>query len=399
MTKPLALALACILAAAAGAGCRSKSPAEEPRRSEADREQPPSAKASTATSLEVDREMLRDLRITTTKAESRTGGEAVNLLGELRVDESRYAEIGSPIAARAVRLLASAGDRVTAGQGLVELQSPELGKAWADLAMATSRAELARRVFARKRDLAAERIVPEREVQEAESQVAVAEAEVQSARSSLRALGATADESANDASRFTLRTPIAGRVIERTVVVGQMVDPVKPLFEVADLGHLWLVVHAFERDAVRVQVGAPARITLPAIPGRTFIGTVALVGRRVETDSRTVPVRLDLPTPDQTLRPGMSATAAIVLTETGGRIVAVPVAALQRVQDRWVVFIPKGESTFEIRSVGRGRDLNGEVEILTGVRAGETIVVDGSFLLKAEAEKARGDAEHGEHER
>ena len=77
--------------------------------------------------VEIDAEMLRDLRITTTKAESRTGGEAVNLQGELRIDESRYAQVGTPIAARALRVLAAPGDSVRAGQVLVELQSPESG--------------------------------------------------------------------------------------------------------------------------------------------------------------------------------------------------------------------------------------------------------------------------------
>lgn len=133
------------------------------------------------------------------------------------------------------------------------------------------------------------------------------------------------------------------------------------------------------------------------MPGRTFNGTVTLVGRRVEADSRTVPVRLELSNPDQTLRPGMSARAAIELSEAGGQIRAVPVAALQRVQDQWVVFIPQTEGRFEIRTVGRGRDLGGEVEILTGVRPDDVVVVEGSFLLKAEADKARGEGEHERH--
>lgn len=382
----------------AGAGCRSK-----PQSTESDSPQPQTkktepAKEATASTVEIDAEMLRDLRITTTKAEARAGGEAVSLLGELRVDEGRYAEVGSPVTARAMRLLVAAGDAVRTGQALAELQSTELGKARAELAMATSRAELAKRALARKRDLADERIVPEREVQEAESQASVAEAEVQAARGTLQALGAV-DQAGPDPSRFILRTPLSGTVIERTIAVGQMVDPARPLFEIADLSRVWLIVQAFERDAVRVKIGAPARITLPATPGRTFVGTVKLVGRRVDVESRTVPVRLELPNPDQTLRPGMSATAAIVLAETGDRIIAVPVAALQRLQDRWVLFIPKSDRAFEIRTVGRGRDLNGEVEVLTGLRAGETVVVEGSFLLKAEADKARGEGEHEGHER
>jgi cobalt-zinc-cadmium efflux system membrane fusion protein len=74
------------------------------------------------------------------------------------------------------------------------------------------------------------------------------------------------------------------------------------------------------------------------------------------------------------------------------------VAAVQRLDDNWVVFVPRPEAhSFDIRPVGRGRDLGGEVEILSNLKAGETVVVDGAFLLKAEAEKSRGMGEHHEH--
>jgi cobalt-zinc-cadmium efflux system membrane fusion protein len=81
----------------------------------------------------------------------------------------------------------------------------------------------------------------------------------------------------------------------------------------------------------------------------------------------------------------------------GAPVIAVPVAALQRLDDKWSVFVPRGHGLFEVRPVGRGRDLGGEVEIVSGLQAGETVVVEGAFLLKAEAEKARGQGEEHEH--
>jgi len=70
---------------------------------------------------------------------------------------------------------------------------------------------------------------------------------------------------------------------------------------------------------------------------------------------------------------------------------------MQRIADDWVAFIPRSPDTFEIRHVGRGRDLGSEIEVLSGLKTGETVVVDGSFLLKAEADKARGEGEEHEH--
>ncbi len=93
----------------------------------------------------------------------------------------------------------------------------------------------------------------------------------------------------------------------------------------------------------------------------------------------------------------MSASAWVPLGDAGSPVVAVPSTSLQRLQEGWCVFVPRDERTFEMRTVGRGRDLGGEVEVVSGLRPGETIVVEGAFLLKAEAEKARGAGEHHEH--
>lgn len=345
--------------------------------------------------LEVEETMLRDLRLTTTKVEQRPGGEGVNVIGELQADQARYAEVGTPVTARVGRLVAAAGQPVRAGQVLAEATSVELGRARADYDTAQARVSVARAALERKRALA-DRIVPRREVEEAQGDLAAAQAEVRAAAAALQALGAS-PSSGRDTSRLPLVAPIGGTVIERNVVVGQMIDPEHVAFRIGDLGTMWLVAHVFERDAVRVAVGTPARVTLAAFPGQPFTGRVTYVGRQVEAESRTIPVRVELPNPQGLLRPGMSANAFLQVSTAGQNVVTVPVAALQRVRDQWVVFVPKSARTFEIRNVGRGRDLQGEVEVLTGLQPGETVVVDGAFLLKAEAEKAEGGGDHHDH--
>ena len=346
--------------------------------------------------VQVSEEMLRDLRITTSKVELHRGGEASSLLGELGVNLNAYAEVSAPLPARVVSLQAIEGQRVRVGEPLAILESGELAKARGDLATAEARRDLAQRALDRKRGLNAEKIVPTREVQEAESETIAAEAQVRSARAALQTLGASDQASAGASpSTLVLRSPVTGVVLERTLALGQTADPSKPLFRIGDLSTLWLTVHAFERDAVRLTTGAPARITFAALPDRMFQGKVALIGQSVDADSRTVSVRIDLPNRDGLLRPGMSGTAWLPVGAQG-TLLAVPAAAVQRVRDRWCVFIPQDNRTFEIRPVGRGRDIAGEVEILSGVRAGEPIVVDGAFLLKAETERSAAEGEHGE---
>ncbi len=381
-------------------GCGRQEPAEEEEHTEAEPHSSHEAVSEIEGMVRIDPEMLRDLRITTTMVESREGSEGVSVLGEMSVNEEAYAEVGPPVEARIIRLLVSAGDSVQQGQPLVELQSLELGKTRAAYLTAKARADLTAKAVERKRGLAAERIVPVRELQEAEAEAEVAKAELQVVREALHAMGVGSDDempAGSDASRFVVRSPTAGTVIAREGVRGQVVDPSRPLFRIADLSRLWLTVHAFERDAIRVSQGTQARVTFPALPGRNFSGTVTLVGRQVDVSSRTIPVRVEIANTENLLRPGMSATAWLSVGDGGGQIVSVPSACLQRMENGWYVFLPKEEGLFEMRAVGRGRDLGGEVEILSGLEAGETVVIEGAFLLKAEAEKSRGEGEHHAH--
>jgi membrane fusion protein, heavy metal efflux system len=344
--------------------------------------------------LKIDESMLRDLRITTARVEQRPASEAAGMIGELSVNENAYAELGSPIACRIVSVTAALGQFVKAGQVLAVLESPEVGRARSELLTAQARLELAQRVLERKRGLSAERIVAQRDVQEAEANQLSAEAELRAATGTLQSLGVgQSDALATESPRFSLRSPIAGTLIERNAVQGRMVEPSQPLFRIGDLSHLWLTVHAFERDAVRVRPGTIARVTFLALPGKAFTGKVILIGRQVDLDSRTIPVRIEIANKDGVLRPGMSANAFLKVGNEMGTLLAVPAASLQRVGERWVLFIPRSEDTFEIREVGRGRDLGSEVEVLSGLKAGETVVVDGSFLLKAQAEHKRGGGE------
>lgn len=341
-------------------------------------------------------EMIRDLRVTTTKAEARAAGERVSVLAELVVNQDAYAEVASPSTARVTRVLVRAGDEVKANQPLVELSSGDMSKARAEVQAADARLALARKQLERKESLLAERLIPEREV--ADARAAVTEAE---ASRTVAAGGMSPFAGAQGGNGLVLRAPVAGTVIDRDVVIGQLADPSKTLFRIGDLSKLWLVAHVFERDAVRVRVGTTGTASFAALPGKTVEGTIGWIGREVETASRTVPVRLEVPNPDGVLRPGMSASVSLPIGEvggqSGGQIVAVPIAAVQRVDDKWVVFVPRGPGEFEAKPIGRGRDLGGEVEVLGGLTAGEVVVVDGAFLLKAELVKARGEGGH-DHE-
>ena len=116
-----------------------------------------------------------------------------------------------------------------------------------------------------------------------------------------------------------------------------------------------------------------------------------------ELPSRTLPVRIEIPNADGRLRPGLSGSARLPLDDVGASVIAVPAQALQRSANGWCVFLPRGADRFECRTVGRGRDFGDDVEVIAGLAEGEVVVVDGAFLLRAEAERRHGGGEHDEH--
>lgn len=394
--KPLSLALLSLLLLSA---CKREAPpAEAHHAPEAEGEDHDHADTPGEAHVRIAPDMLRDLRVTTAPVKARPSSETITVLGELTFSEDAYAEVASPIPARVSAIAVNTGQQVQQGQRLAELRSPELGKARAALQAAQARATAARQAAERKRTLAAERIVAQKEVQAAEAEATAAEAEVSAVRAQLVALGSDGAErtSGPEAPGFVLRAPISGTVIERNARLGQMADPSQPLFRVGDLSSLWLIAHAFERDAVRLQPGGEARVTFAAFPGQEFSAKVGHVGQQVDAASRTIPVRLELDNREGLLRPGMSASASLPLKSTAS-ITTVPASALQRLENGWVAFIPTREAgVFERREVGRGRPLGDEVEVLAGLNAGEQVVVEGAFLLKAEVEKSSGGGdEHG----
>jgi cobalt-zinc-cadmium efflux system membrane fusion protein len=341
-------------------------------------------------------DMVRDLRISTAVVTERPGARQVSVLGEIAADQNRYAEVAPPTAGQIVRVLVELNAQVPQGAPLAQLRSTDLGRARADLLTAEARRDLARQTLERKRTLAAERIVATREVQEAEAAFRAADAEARAAVAALRALGIQEDDAADDGSLFFVRSPVSGRVIDRRAILGQYADTASPLFTVADLARVWLIAQVFERDAVNLRPGSTAHVTFAALPGQELDGNVTQIGRQVDAGSRTVPVRVELSNADGVLRPGMSASARLEVAGETERILVVPVAALQRVGERWLAFVPESPQEFEMRPVGRGRDLGNDVEVVSGLKAGETVVVEGAFLLKAEAEKrAGGGDEHG----
>jgi Cu(I)/Ag(I) efflux system membrane fusion protein len=183
---------------------------------------------------------------------------------------------------------------------------------------------------------------------------------------------------------FTWTAPRDGIVLERNVSEGMRVLPGDVLFRIADHSHVWATVDVAERDLGAVREGQPVAVRLRSYPDRIFEGRVALVYPHLNSATRTVKVRIEMPNKDHLLLPDMYAEAEID-TGTGQKVIAVPESAVIDSGDRRVVIVDKGEGKFEPRNVQLGQRGGGFVGIKNGVSEGELVVTSANFLIDAES--------------
>jgi cobalt-zinc-cadmium efflux system membrane fusion protein len=304
--------------------------------------------------------------------------------GTLAYDADAVAMVGPKAEGRIVRVVHDLGERVGRGEALALLESQEVGDLHAELARARAAAAVARRDYERERSLYEQEVSSEKEMLEARAAYESAVADTAAATAKLRTLGALD----RDGTGFQVSTPVAGTVVERDAVVGQIVGADDQLFTVADLTRLWLIVDIYEKDLARVRAGLDVEIRTRAFPDTVFHGEVTYLGQVVDPDSHTVKARVVADNPGGLLRPGMFVRAGIVLPEPMGTL-AVPRAAVQTLRDTTVVFVPEGEGRFRAVPVRTGAQVgDGLVVLAAGVPEGQPVVGAGSFFLKSELLKA-----------
>ena len=186
-------------------------------------------------------------------------------------------------------------------------------------------------------------------------------------------------------SEVIVPAPINGVITGRMANLGQVVGMGQELFIVTDLSRVWVIGDLYEQDFQAVQVGSDATITTPAYPDMTLRSRVSYIDPRVEPQTRTAKIRVEVPNSDGRLRLGMYVSMAFT-TRRGGRMVVVPRTALQTLGERHVVFVPVAdeEGKFVRRTVQVGPSHGGLSTILSGLQPGETVVTEGSFFLRAE---------------
>jgi len=187
-------------------------------------------------------------------------------------------------------------------------------------------------------------------------------------------------------SEVIVSAPASGTLTSRTVNPGEVIEANKELMRVTDLSTVWVVGQVYEKDLATIHVGSGANINSDAYPGRVFRGRISYVDPKIDPATRTAQVRIELRNPRQALKIGMYVNVAFGALGLAERTTpVVPKAAAQSIGNQQFVFVATEKpNEFLLRAVRLGTESNGVYPVLEGLNAGERVVTEGSFLLRAE---------------
>lgn len=318
----------------------------------------------------------------------------LSLAGKIAYGEDRYSKISSPLQGRVIEVRTKLGDRVKAGDVLLVIDSPDITAAYSDFVKEASDLEYATRAYELAKDLYETKALPFKDYKQTENDLVKARAEFRRAKERLLSLRVPAEEldkplaEQRITSRFAMKSPLAGTVVERTVTPGQSVggDATQVLFTVADLDKLQVVADVYERDLGLVKVGQVATVTVEAYPNIAFPAAIAAVGDVVDPSTRTIKVRAWVSNDGQRLKPEMFARLHIQVSDES-MFLAVPKEAVLEADGKEFVYIVEDSGRYvrrEVKTAAASADL---VRILEGLKPGERIVTKGAVLIKAQETK------------
>jgi cobalt-zinc-cadmium efflux system membrane fusion protein len=323
--------------------------------------------------------------------------KSLRLGGRLAWDEERTARLYPAFAGRVVKILAQPGERVKAGQPLALLASPDFGQAQAEARKGAVDVALAEKTLARVRELVANGVAPQKELNAAEAELARARADAAQALGRVRLYGG--GEAVDSA--LALRSPIDGTVVERNLNPGQELRPdasgsgAPPLFVVTDPTRLWVFLDATERDLGLLKLGEAVGLRTTAYPDDTFEARIVSIADFVDPATRTIRVRGIVANPERKLKGDLYVTG-LVRSDLRAPV-QIPARAAFLVGDQHYVFVEEAPGRYRRAKIVPSGETEGRIAVSAGLAAGERIVVDGAlFLQRILAQlSARAQAEKG----
>ncbi|MBD3414272.1 MAG: efflux RND transporter periplasmic adaptor subunit [Candidatus Aminicenantes bacterium] len=325
--------------------------------------------------------------IETATARYRSIKSTLSAPGKIKAQPQRKAIVSYAFSARVAQIHVQLGDWVQPGQKLITLESEEVGSARSEYYKALADFELAKVNFEREKNLYDRGVGPKKEFLQAESDLKVAEANLEAAEKKLHVLGFTEQqvETISETHQIkpviTLYSPIRGKIIERNAILGAMIDQTTELMIILDPTVLCVDADIYEKDISKVKIGQQVEVTVPAYPEEKFYGTIKYISDVLNEETRTITVRTEVKNKDMKLKAGMFASINITLNHQD-QALSIPAECILDDKGEEIVFIKKGD-TFLVQVIKTGAKDNGYVEIIQGLTQGDVVVNKGNYQLKS----------------
>jgi cobalt-zinc-cadmium efflux system membrane fusion protein len=321
-------------------------------------------------------------------ASSRQG---LTLSGKVAYGEDRFSRISSPLQGRVVEVRAHLGERVKAGDILLVVDSPDIAQSYSDYIKEDSDLLYATRAYELAKDLYENRAMALKDLKQAENELVKARAEFRRAKERLLSLRVAAEEldkpldKQKITSRFEMKSPLTGIVVERAVTPGQSVtgDSDHVLFTIADLDVLQVVADVYEHDLALVREGQPAVVKVEAYPEMDFPARVTAVGDVVDPATRTIKVRAQVNNQSHKLKPEMFARLQLDVSDAA-QFLKVPREAVLEVNGKQFVYVVETGNRYVKREVKTAQISPGQARVVEGLTQGERIVARGAVLIQGQ---------------
>jgi membrane fusion protein, heavy metal efflux system len=297
----------------------------------------------------------------------------------VEADPARTVNVMPPVTGVVVDLMAQLGGRVVKGEQLAVIDSSDLAQAISDEEKARSALKLTKQTLDRLLILEKTSAIAVKDREQAQSDYAQAQSELERTDARLRAIGAPMDQKANS-RLLSVKSPVSGSVISLQVAPGAYLnDPTAAMMTIANLDTVWVTANVPEKDVSFIFTGQTVKVAFASYPDRVFNGKVLFISDVIEPDTRRNKVRIAFENADKALKPNMFANVTFVAPSVTR--IMVPNSALLMTNDRTSVFVEVASWAFERRDVEIAYQEGAAAAIKSGLEPGERVVVKGGVRL------------------
>jgi cobalt-zinc-cadmium efflux system membrane fusion protein len=310
---------------------------------------------------------------------------SLRLTGAVAYNGFRTTPVITQVSGPVSRVTVVPGQNVNRGDPMLYVASPDYSQLRTNYLKAKDAYALAEKAFTRAQDLYQHHAIAEQNLEQAESAEVQAGGDLASSQAALKVMGITDPDAlvkAPPSFEVPVRAPISGLVVEQDVAAGQLIQPgTTQCFMISDVSTVWVLVNVYQKDLPYVRVGDQVAIQTETYP-ETFRGRIAYVAASLDPSTRTLQARIETNNPGEKLKKDMYVVATVNAGSIPNTIALPDAAVLRDTENQPFVYAAASANQFGRRSVTLGESLNGQTQIMTGLKAGDHVIGNGSLFLQ-----------------